>query len=62
VELFKINCEVEEAPPGYFKRIAPVSPNEMGLNERLNKLGVNKMIRWDLALENYVKQLTEEAL
>jgi dTDP-4-dehydrorhamnose reductase len=50
-------CEVRAAPPGHFKRRAPVSPNETARNARLQMRGLDTMPDWRLALQDYVRGL-----
>lgn len=41
---------VEQAPPGHFKRRAPVSPNEGAVNLKLQQMGLDRMPDWHGAL------------
>ena len=49
-------CKVRPGPA--FARLAPVSPNEMALNRRLETTGLLKMPNWGEALDAYTRQLT----
>jgi len=57
VELFALDCRVEIAPEGAFKRRAPVSNNESALNYKLGLLGIDCMGDWDDALQRYIRTL-----
>jgi dTDP-4-dehydrorhamnose reductase len=59
VNLFNIDCEVKIAPEAMFKRVAPVSKNEMAKNYKLDLLKINQMRDWDIALKEYVEDLKE---
>ncbi len=59
VELFALDCKVEIAPEGMFKRIAPVSNNESALNYKLGLLDLDCMGDWDSALQRYIHTLKE---
>ena len=50
-------CRVQVAPPGYFKRVAPVSPNESAVNHRLASLGIETMENWRDSLARYLRSL-----
>jgi len=49
-------CRVE-ASTEPFKRLAPVSPNEMAVNLRLDLLGLNRFPPWTESLKRYVAAL-----
>lgn len=55
VEAAGLPCLVRAGPS--FKRVAPVSPNEMAVNEKLLDLGLNIMPAWQDSLERYVRSL-----
>ncbi|GAA4652452.1 dTDP-4-dehydrorhamnose reductase [Kistimonas scapharcae] len=55
ISLFELDCQVEAAPKGIFKRVAPVSSNESAENKKLDFLGVNIMGDWQESLQRYVK-------
>lgn len=57
LELAGLPCRVEPAPPGHFKRVAPVSPNEAALNRGLSSLGLERMGRWRDSLAGYMETL-----
>ena len=57
VELFGLDCRVEIALEGAFKRRAPVSNNESALNFKLELLDLNCMGDWDDALRRYIYTL-----
>lgn len=57
IELSGLRCRVEVAPPGYFKRVAPVSPNESAVNERLGSMDAEMMEDWRDSLASYMKSL-----
>ncbi len=57
IELFGLDCKVERAEEGAFKRTAPVSYNESALNHKLELLSINCMRNWDDALQEYIKIL-----
>jgi dTDP-4-dehydrorhamnose reductase len=46
--------------PTRFNRVAPVSPNEAAVNDKLNLIGLNIMPAWDEALAAYVSGLLSE--
>lgn len=48
-------CRVKPGPA--FKRLAPVSPNEMSLNTALQQAGLDVMPEWRAALETHVNDL-----
>lgn len=50
-----LNCTV--APGAAFARLAPVSPNEVAVNARLQRLGLDRMPDWNAALAPYVRSL-----
>jgi dTDP-4-dehydrorhamnose reductase len=50
-------CRVQPGPA--FRRLAPVSANEMALNRRLEAEGLLKMPNWGEALDAYVRRLTD---
>ncbi len=55
IEAAHVPCDVEPGPP--FKRLAPVSHNEMAINARLQSTGLDIMPKWRLSLTNYVGEL-----
>lgn len=57
IELAGLDCRVEVAPPGYFKRVAPVSPNESAVNHRLASMGADMMENWRTSLARYMESL-----
>jgi dTDP-4-dehydrorhamnose reductase len=57
IELAGLPCRVEAAPDGFFKRIAPVSPNESAVNQRLDSLGIDLMEDWRGSLARYMESL-----
>jgi dTDP-4-dehydrorhamnose reductase len=57
VRLFGLECNVEVAGDGLFKRVAPVSRNESAVNYKLNLCKINKMRGWDVALKDYTATL-----
>lgn len=57
IELAGLDCRVEAAPAGYFKRVAPVSPNESAVNQRLVSMGANVMENWHDSLARYMESL-----
>ncbi len=57
ISLFDLDCQVEPAPEGMFKRVAPVSYNESAENLKLNLLGINIMGDWNESLEKYINIL-----
>lgn len=54
-----LDCEVE--PGAAFARLAPVSPNETAVNARLQRLGLDYMRSWNIALAPYVNSLMNSA-
>ena len=62
VELFNLDCTVEKADKGMFKRVAPVSKNESAINYKLNLMNLNVMRNWDLALNEFVQILKKDIL
>lgn len=60
IELFELPCQVEVAPEGMYKRVAPVSKNESAVNYKLQLLGKNVMRPWITSLEDYIYQLKEQ--
>jgi dTDP-4-dehydrorhamnose reductase len=54
IRLAGLNVEVRSAPSEDFKRIAPVSDNEMALNWRADSLGLPPMRSWQCALNDYL--------
>jgi dTDP-4-dehydrorhamnose reductase len=60
VELFDLACKVEVAPKDMFIRNASVSSNESALNFKLNLMGINRMRRWDEALEDYINKVRRD--
>jgi dTDP-4-dehydrorhamnose reductase len=57
IDLFALDCKVEVASKGIFKRVAPVSHNESASNFKLDLLNLNCMGSWDDALSRYVEFL-----
>ena len=57
ISLLDLDCQVEPAPEGMFKRVAPVSRNESAENLKLNLLGINIMGDWMESLEKYINIL-----
>jgi len=57
VESAGLHCQVRAAPPGFFKRVAPVSPNESAVNDRLASMGADMMEDWRDALARYMESL-----
>ena len=55
VKSAKLPCTVLPGPA--FRRMAAVSHNETAINERLTKLGLDRMPRWEAALDGYVNEL-----
>ena len=51
----KLPCKVEPGPP--FKRVAPVSSNEVGRNYKLQLLGLDTMPEWEVSVDRYVHEL-----
>jgi dTDP-4-dehydrorhamnose reductase len=62
VELFGLDCLVEAARDGEFKRVAPVSSNEAAINFKLNLIGLNIMPHWEESLTQYINILKKELL
>lgn len=60
VELFDIDCKVEKASSGMFKRVAKVSNNESAINYKLNLLNLNIMDNWENSLSAYIKDMKKE--
>ncbi len=60
IELFEVNCKVQIASYNLFKRAAPVSQNESATNYKLNLLNLNTMGHWEISLEKYINQLSNE--
>ncbi len=60
IELFEINCSVEVAKKGQFKRLAKVSSNESAQNYKLNLLNINVMSNWESSLKKYILELRSE--
>ena len=60
IEFFNIECEVNIAPSGMFKRIAPVSYNESAHNYKLDLLKLNIMGDWEVSLKKYINLLKKE--
>ena len=60
IELFEVQCKVEIAPQGIFKRVAPVSHNETAQNYKLELLKLNTMGDWEKSLSNYIEKLKRE--
>jgi dTDP-4-dehydrorhamnose reductase len=56
VEAAGLPCVVEPSTTP-FRRPAPVSPNEVAVNERLGLLGLDNMPHWADALDAYVAEL-----
>lgn len=54
VEQSGLSIEVRPVAAGDFKRIAPVSDNEMALNWRADELGLTPMRPWQHALAEYI--------
>ena len=52
-------CVVEPGPA--FRRLAAVSPNEVGANYRLGLMGLDRMPAWEVALDRYVHVLLRSA-
>ncbi|WP_160119933.1 SDR family oxidoreductase [Rhodovarius lipocyclicus] len=50
-----LDCRL--VPRGAFARRAPVSPNEMAVNQRLGLLGLDMMPAWDSSIDAYVAAL-----
>jgi dTDP-4-dehydrorhamnose reductase len=48
--------------PRRFERKAPVSPNEVALNDALEHLQMNLMPRWEVALARYIRLLMETSI
>ncbi|WP_198045789.1 SDR family oxidoreductase [Novosphingobium aquimarinum] len=57
VRLAQIECRVVPGPA--FPRLAPVSPNETAINQRLDDEGMNLMRDWRDGLADYVADLLE---
>lgn len=51
---------VELKPAGAFERVAPVSPNEMAVNLRMEALGYESMPSWQSSLKSYVSSIVEQ--
>lgn len=62
VELFGVECVVEAAGEGEFKRVAPVSRNESAVNYKLELAGLNIMPRWEESLALYIEKLKKELI
>jgi dTDP-4-dehydrorhamnose reductase len=56
----RLACKVRPGPA--FARLAPVSPNEMAFDNRLEATGLLTMPNWGEALDAYVGQLTATPL
>lgn len=57
IELAGLDCRVEVAPQGFFKRVAPVSPNESAVNHRLGSMDIDLMEDWHDSLARYMESL-----
>lgn len=55
----RLSCVLE--PAGPFKRLAPVSPNEMAINYRLDLMNLNRMPEWGQSIDLYVDRLRNTA-
>ena len=60
ISLFNLNTKLIPAPKSFFKRIAPVSKNEMAINKRLIDEEICIMNNWKDSLANYIKDLKKE--
>lgn len=60
IEQFGLDCRVELASSDMFQRLAPVSPNESAVNERLGLIGLDIMPFWKDALSQYIDELKLE--
>lgn len=60
IQLFKLPCQVDVAPKGMYKRLAPVSENESAINYKLQLVKKNVMKNWKISLKDYINQLKDK--
>jgi len=58
IDNFALSAEVQ--PGEAFKRIAPVSNNEMATNYKLHLLGLDQMPHWTKSLTTYIQTIKKE--